>query len=961
MCPSNKNIFWVCCLATFSFVLSLTVIVEGQAERSENEDRSKTIAVVPFSNLSGSSSDEMILRGFWETLTAGVNSFPQLTVVWKDEFFQTGLSPAPVDSFTVENDLDYLENEQISWVVTGGFQRLDNRIRVTARIINLASGITIQTARIDGMTEELFTLQDRLLEELKLGLTLIQNAEDIESVEAIKRIQASIRRTTIEERQPSKTREQETADEHQAFGRAVDLQPATASNSPPTTARQTVRVPRIENPPRIDGHLNDLAWKEASHLTRFFQMTPLDGAPGSEETEVFIAFDSSHIYLGFYAHYENPGILRANRADRDEARGDDAFTVYFDPFLDEQRAYVFTVNAYGVQSDAILSMRQGGTRDEPIGFFGPPRGDASWDTLFDSGGQLVPDGFTAEVAIPFKSLRYPSKDGGDEHQWGFQVARNIRGKNETVVWSPMSRDVAGFLSQMGVLEGLTQLSTSRNIEFLPTFTGLKMGSMNKSSGTFLNNAIEPEGGINFKYGLTSNITADFTYNPDFSQIESDRPQIEVNQRFALFFPELRPFFLEGNEIFNFRGPVDLVHTRTIVNPRYGAKLTGKAGDLTIGMLYANDESPIHSEEETSDQNITGQESQTFVGRLRYDLYGESYVGAIVTDQEFIDSYNRVAGLDSNFRLGDEYSFGFRAVGTRDRDHEGVETSGYLLDASFRKDGRNLSYMLAHYALSPDFKTDVGFVRRTNQRFSFTSLSYRWWPESWLINWGPEIRYHRSYSFKGPLDDENASVGLRASFANNIRLDGDLGREMERFGGIDFWKNRYQFMGVVSSSRLFSYGVGGSGGDQIFFDEQNPYLGQETGWNVFLNLRLFSRLQSRINVRTNKFVNTNTDGNIAFDVNIFRALTTYQFSKRLQFRNISEYNSLQRSLGLNFLFTYRINAGTVFYFGYDDRYRQANRIDWDLNSDSLSDPFFQSNHRVRTNRAIFTKLQYLFRF
>ena len=169
------------------------------------------------------------------------------------------------------------------------------------------------------------------------------------------------------------------------------------------------------------------------------------------------------------------------------------------------------------------------------------------------------------------------------------------------------------------------------------------------------------------------------------------------------------------------------------------------------------------------------------------------------------------------------------------------------------------------------------------------------------------------------------------------------------------------MGVVSSSRLFSYGVGGSGGDQILFDEQNPYLGQETGWNLFLNLRLFSRLQSRINVRTNKFVNTNTDGNIAFDVNIFRALTTYQFSKRLQFRNISEYNSLQRSLGLNFLFTYRINAGTVFYFGYDDRYRQADRIDWDLNSDSLSDPFFQSNHRVRTNRAIFTKLQYLFRF
>ena len=182
MWPANTKTFLTGCLVTFSFVLSLTVIVEGQAERSENEDRSKTIAVVPFSNLSGSSSDAMILRGFWETLTAGVNSFSELTVVWKDEFFQTGLSPAPVDSFTVENALGYLENERVAWAVTGGFQRLDMSILDTARIINLASGITIQTARIDGMTEELFTLQDMLLEELKLGLTLIQNAEDVGSV-----------------------------------------------------------------------------------------------------------------------------------------------------------------------------------------------------------------------------------------------------------------------------------------------------------------------------------------------------------------------------------------------------------------------------------------------------------------------------------------------------------------------------------------------------------------------------------------------------------------------------------------------------------------------------------------------------------------------------------------------------------------------------------------------------------
>ena len=318
------------------------------------------------------------------------------------------------------------------------------------------------------------------------------------------------------------------------------------------TGRPMVRPPRTERSPTIDGRLDYAAWADAVLVTEFVQLAPLDGAPGTEETEVYIAYDSRNIYLGFYAHYSDPGIIRANRAERDRATGDDAFSVYFDPFLDQQRAYVFTVNAYGIQADSILSAggrsRRLGGSGRSRGFFGPPRGDRSWDALFSSAGQIVSDGFTAEIAIPFKSLRYPQRSAETPHRWGFQVARRIRGKGETVVWSPVSRQVAGFLPQMGVLEGMTALSTSRNIEILPTFTGLQVGSLSDTGG-FANDDPRPEGGVNFKYGVTSNLTADVTFNPDFSQIESDRPQIEVNQRFALFFPELRPFFLEGAEIF----------------------------------------------------------------------------------------------------------------------------------------------------------------------------------------------------------------------------------------------------------------------------------------------------------------------------------------------------------------------------------------------------------------------------
>ena len=748
-----------------------------------------------------------------------------------------------------------------------------------------------------------------------------------------------------------------------------------ASEAGVLTGRPTVRPPRIQQAPAIDGRLDDAAWRSAAAITEFVQRRPLDGAPATEATEVYVAYDSANIYIGVYAHYSDPSMMRANRADRDRPIADDTFLVYFDPFLDQQRAYVFGVNGYGVLSDSILDSRGGGgglgggggglrgRRGFGPGRGGPggaPRGDRSWDALFTTAGQLVADGFTAEMAIPFKSLRYPQRGGNAPHRWGFQLARTIRGKDESVVWSPVSRSVAGFLTQMGVIEGLTGLSTSRNIEILPTFTAVRFGALDTATGAFSDDDPRPEGGVNFKYGVTSNLTADLTFNPDFSQIESDQPQIEVNQRFALFYPELRPFFLEGAEIFQFLAPVRLVHTRTIVDPRYGAKLTGKVGDTTIGVMYADDEAPGNLDD--ADDTALGQSAQTFVGRVRYDLYAESHVGAIFTERQFLGGYNRVAGLDSNFRIGDTHSFGVRAIGSRDRDPgSGEETSGYLLNASLQKTGRNLSYAFGWYNLSPDFATDVGFVERTDQRWALGNVSYLWWPETWLVNWGPRATYSRGYNFGGILEDEDASAGLEFAFAKNITFSADVDRVLERFGGIDFFKNRFSSFTTVSTSRRIAFGMAFNRGDQIFFDADNPFLGFDTGWVWFINARPIPRLQSNVNITTNRFIDPRNDGALVFDVKIVRALTTYQFTDRFLLRNISEYNSFDGALGLNLLFTYRVNAGTVFYAGYDDRYQQAERIDRGLHGRDLDNRFFQSSALRRTNRAVFLKLQYLFRY
>ncbi|MFP3948317.1 MAG: sugar-binding protein, partial [Longimicrobiales bacterium] len=287
--------------------------------------------------------------------------------------------------------------------------------------------------------------------------------------------------------------------------------------------RPTVRPLRADESPDIDGSLDDPVWERAAKITSFVQQAPLDGAPATEDTEVWLAYDDDHLYVAFHVRYEDPSIMRASRVDRDRAFPDDLMTIYLDTFLDQQRAYDFDINAYNVQGDGIISATAGGGG----GGGAIPRADRSWDALFDSGARIVPDGFTAEMAIPFKSLRYPQRPEGEPHRWGFQIVREIKGKaQENDVWAPVSRDRSSFYAQMGLLEGMTDLSTSRNLEILPTFTAIQFGEIDPtlpSGPGFENRSVDPDAGMNVKYGLTSNLTADFTVNPDFSQIESDRP------------------------------------------------------------------------------------------------------------------------------------------------------------------------------------------------------------------------------------------------------------------------------------------------------------------------------------------------------------------------------------------------------------------------------------------------------
>ena len=723
-----------------------------------------------------------------------------------------------------------------------------------------------------------------------------------------------------------------------------------------------MRPTRTETRPNIDGRIDDEVWRNAASITDFVQQAPLDGADATEATEIRLAYDSQNLYLAVHAHYGDPGQMRANRVDRDQANQDDLITLYFDTFLDQQRSYVFDVNGYGVQGDGIVNStgggrgggrgRRGGGGGGSRPRQGIPAPDRSWDALFESAGQIVGDGFTAEIAIPFKSLRYPQLDDTTPHRWGFQVVRSIKSKDdEADVWSPISRDEFGFMTQMGVLEGMTNLSTSRNLEFLPTFTGIQFGSLDSTTGGFPEDA-KAEGGLDVKYGITSNLTATFTFNPDFSQIESDVAQIDVNQRFPLFFPELRPFFLEGQEIFQFTSPHRWVNSRTIVDPRFGAKLTGKLGDLTLGFLAADDEAPGNLDDRSDP--AYGQTAQVFIARARYDLYAQSHIGALVTDREFMDGYSRAVGVDGQWRLGQASRFNVIAFQTMNRDIEGRETSGYAWGTFFQRNGRNFRFSSFNGSDHEDLATGVGFISRTNAIRSNSNASYRWWPEGWLINWGPRVRYLRLYDHDLILEDETVETGLDFTFARSVTAGAGVERSMERFAGIDFWKTRFTSTANVATSRRVSVGGNVSWGDQILFSNVDPFLGRGSEVGLELSLRPIARLQSQINIDSSRLRDLRTGDMEVFDIKLFRALTTYQFTERLLLRNITDFNTFDDTVGVNFLATYRINAGTVFFLGYDDRYQQFDRFD------QMGDELLLRRDLQRTNRAIFTKLQYLFR-
>ncbi len=476
-----------------------------------------------------------------------------------------------------------------------------------------------------------------------------------------------------------------------------------ASNGGPVFSGQSrqlaVQPPRLEQSVVVDGALDEPAWAQAARLTGFSQYQPVDGRAAEEDTEVLVWYSPTAIHFGIRARSAG-GTVRATRANRDAIGSDDHVQILLDTYNDRRLAFLFGVNPFGVQQDGTRSDQfSGGAGGQSGGGGGvginPLDGtvDLNPDFQWDSRGRLVEGGYEVEIRIPFKSLRY---QGGDRQTWGINVLRRVQHSGYQDTWAPAIRASASFLGQSGTLEGLHQLRRGLVAEVTPFATTRVTGSRPASAWEY---ADTTQLGLNARWGITQNLSLDATANPDFSQVEADVGQVTINERFALFFPEKRPFFLEGLELFD--SPNQLIYTRRIVSPDWGVKIAGKVGATNVAALAAGDD---------RSQSAGGNHPLFGVTRLRRDFGRNSTLGLVGTAREDGDDHSRLLGADVRLVHSRLYFVELQAVQSWSR-AAGAGTSGPLLAATWDRTGRRWGFNYGLAAIHPEFQASAGFVNR----------------------------------------------------------------------------------------------------------------------------------------------------------------------------------------------------------------------------------------------------------
>jgi len=736
------------------------------------------------------------------------------------------------------------------------------------------------------------------------------------------------------------------------FPVAAQESAAGSENTFQPNRKPSLTIRRAPGKISLDGDLSDPGWVGAAKAENFAEANPRENVRPSVESEVLVTYDQDHLYLAFIAK-DDPSTIRSSLTDRDRMWNDDYFGILLDTYGHASWGYFLFANPKGVQGDSRFASNGGE--------------DERFDIIFHSEGRVTDSGYVIEMAVPFASLRFPDRP---VQTWRATFWRTRpRASREQHSWAAIDRNDNCMMCTFGTITGIEGIKPGGALELIPSVVGTQSGgfrSPGDPASGFRNRSVDGDASLTARYSFAGGLTAEGTLNPDFSQVESDAGQIDVNTTFALSFPERRPFFQEGGDVFNTN--ISTVYTRSINDPLAAVKLIGRLGRSSVAYLGARDQATpvLLPFEERSFSAVTGK-SVSNVLRGRKTFGSNSFIGAIVTDRRLDDGGSgTVAGVDGLIRLPRNLQVEFQLVGSRSVEpvdsaltsrlqgatfrggrhtaaYDGESFSGYAQYTSFERNARTWSFDFDYYAYSRAFRADNGFVTRNDSRRVAMSQELTLYPKnSFIERLEPGVFLYRNWNFVGERKAQGAEAGLSANLRGQTYVGLEYQHEDERFRGIDFeGLDQFEIYAETNFSQPLRFGAGVEFGEAIARNLPTPAAGRGTDVEMWMAIRPLSWITVQ---PTLSYSRLSVNGDEVFSGYILRTRTELQFTRQLFVRLVVQYDDFDRVLSLEPLFTYRANPFTLVYIGSTRGYQD----------------FGQPFGWKRYDTQYFAKMQYLIR-
>jgi Domain of unknown function (DUF5916)/Carbohydrate family 9 binding domain-like len=698
--------------------------------------------------------------------------------------------------------------------------------------------------------------------------------------------------------------------------------------SPTLPPPRTFTTSRVTTSITIDGVLDEDAWRLAGVVPLVWEWAPGDNVPPPVKTDCLVTYDDDNLYIAFRASDPDSRLIRAHLMDRDEIDTliqDDHIGVLIDTFNDERRAFQFRVNPLGVQADAILSEQDGIE-------------DFSWDMIWSSAGRITADGYIVEMALPLKQLRFPG--GGGPQTWGFEAfrswPRNVRHRLSS---QPRDRNKVCLLCQESKLAGFEGLRPGRNIELDPTATFSRTDTRTPgSAGPLPSGDLDPEAGLSARWSITPNMTVNGAVNPDFSQVEADVAQLDVNTRFALFYPEKRPFFLEGVDFFS--TPIRAVFTRTIVDPVFGGKLTGKQGGNAVGVFVARDtlNNLVLPANESSESTSLDAGVTTTVARYRRDVGRGSTVGALATSREGSGYHNRQAGADVFWQPSAADAVRVQFLGSdtlypREVSDQYAQPQDAFAGSAFYADylhfSRSWIWTGLFESYSPGFRSDTGFVPRVDYRNVLGQFQRRWWrgAGSWFNTIDLGVRGWHSTDADWHLSEETVAGFIDYTGPYQMQFELNLPRDVVVYQGVRYEYPRPNVVFGIKPNGDLNLRLIGRFGGGVDYDNGRPAT-DVLQLGPAIEYRPWPRVSLTLSHNLDRLA---VEGGRLYLANLTQLRAVYYLNVRTFVRAILQYTDISRDPTLytfeveprsrrlfgQYLFSYKFNPQTVLFLGYSD--------------------------------------------